>query len=140
MSNFGYTRDHLWRIFGILIAWFVLFVVLTMIGTEWQTSSRKGAHGGAAVAVFMRGQVLAAVQPNMEKEKAGVNGEDEETGKRNHNPTPPNISSGSGDSGHEKSVQDIAKNAANFTWQDVTYTIPYKGGRRTLLHYEDVYS
>ena len=132
-SNFGYTRDHLWRNFGIIIAWFVLFVVITMVGTEIQTSSRKAAHGGAAVTVFMRGQAPSGVKREMEKEKRGLNGEDEETGKRNLNHTPSSLSSESGNSADEKPVEGVGKNAAVFTWQNVNYMIPYKGGQRILL-------
>lgn len=30
-------------------------------------------------------------------------------------------------------VEGIAENTSIFTWQNVTYTIPYKGGQRKLL-------
>jgi ABC-type multidrug transport system ATPase subunit len=33
-----------------------------------------------------------------------------------------------------RKVDDIAKNTSIFTWQNVNYTIPYKGGQRKLLH------
>lgn len=131
LTNFGYTRDHLWRNFAIVIAWFVLFVAISMIGTEFQTSSGRAAHGGAAVTVFMRGQVPSTVKQDMKNEKKGAR-EDEEMGKRQDGYISTN-GPASTSSEDEKEVKGIAKNTAVFTWQDVNYTIPYKGMQRKLL-------
>ncbi|WEW56926.1 ATP-binding cassette transporter snq2 [Emydomyces testavorans] len=125
LSNYGYTRAHLWRNFGIIIAILVFFIALTMFGTELQSSSRSSAHGGAAVTVFMRGQVPASVKHEM---RGFQKGHDEEEGRQNM------ISNGSETDGmDEKEVQGIAKHAAVLTWQNVNYTIPYKGMRKPLL-------
>lgn len=39
----------------------------------------------------------------------------------------------------QEEVQNIAKNTSIFTWQNVNYTIPYKGGQRMLLQNVDGY-
>lgn len=127
LSNYTYTRDHLWRNFGIVIAFFVLFVAVTMAGTEYQTSSHGSTHGGAAVTVFMRGQVPSSVKEDMKGVKNG--GDDMEKGEKQH----PSVAEGSEHNTDERGVEGIERNAAVFTWQDVNYTIPYHGGQRKLL-------
>lgn len=121
-SNYTYTRSHLWRNFGIIIAWFVLYVVLTMVGTELQ----KQSHGGQTVSVFMRGQAPESVAHAM-KGKGGRN--DEESGEEKQTISDETESENS----NEKVVEGIAKNTTIFTWQNVNYKIPYKGGERMLL-------
>ena len=135
LTNFTYTRAHLWRNFGIVIAFFVLFVAITMAGTEYQTSSRGSVHGGAAVTIFMRGQVPSSVKQDMkEVDKGG--GNDVERGEKQQR----GLSGGSESSSTEgEEVEGIEKNAAVFTWQNVDYTIPYHGGQRRLLQGVDGY-
>ncbi|KAI1906012.1 ATP-binding cassette transporter snq2 [Ophidiomyces ophidiicola] len=125
LSNYDYTRDHLWRNFGIVLSLLVLFIVLTMIGTEIQTSARKAAFGGAAVTVFMKGQLPPSVKQEMEN----MNGNrDVEEGK-------PSTASTGWESDHidDKETQGIAKNTSVFTWQNVNYTIRSKGAKKKLL-------
>lgn len=126
LSNYGYTRHHLWRNFGIIIALLIFFIALTMLGTELQASSRSSAHGGAAVTVFMRGQLPPDAKKEMQDGTKG--GHDEEQGKEG------TMSTGSESDPMDKSeVEGIAKNTAIFTWQDVNYTISHKGGKLKLL-------
>ncbi|KAK2736327.1 hypothetical protein FQN55_001713 [Onygenales sp. PD_40] len=124
-SNFTYTRSHLWRNFGIIVAWFVLFVATTMIGTEMQ----KEGYGGRTVTVFLRGQAPASVERDM---KNGSRAHDEEMGEKRSESQAngDDFNSASSSSGE---VQGIAKNAAIFTWRNVNYKIPYKGGEKMLL-------
>ncbi|PGH16499.1 hypothetical protein AJ80_05184 [Polytolypa hystricis UAMH7299] len=122
LSNYTYSRSQLWRNFGIIIAWFVLFVVVTMIGTERQ----KQSHGGRSVSVYMRGQAPKSV----ERDIKGVNtANDEETGEKE---SVFSNSVSSSDSASEK-VEGVAQSAAVFTWRNINYKIPYKGGEKKLL-------
>lgn len=120
-SNYTYTRAHLWRNFGIIIAWFVLYVVLTLIGTELQ----KQTHGGRAVSIFMKGQVPESVEKEM---KADNGYKDEEMGEKD-------AAADESDSRNSdtKEVEGVAQSAAVFTWQHVNYKIPVKGGEKMLL-------
>lgn len=124
-SNYGYTRHHLWRNFGIIISLLVLFIALTMLGTELQASSRSSAHEGAAVTVYMKGQEPPEVKHEMEEKKGG---HDEEGGNQG------TVSTGS-EPGPEnnKEAHGIARNTAIFTWQNVNYYISAKGGKKKLL-------
>ncbi|KAF3025191.1 hypothetical protein E8E15_002689 [Penicillium rubens] len=122
-TGFTYSRAHLWRNFGIIIGWLILFVSLTMLGMELQRPNK----GGSAVTVFKRSEAPKAVQDVI---KGSSPQRDEESAEKdgiasNKNDSDTSVSSGK--------VQDIAKNTAIFTWQDVNYTIPYKGGQRQLL-------
>lgn len=117
-AAFTYSRSHLWRNFGIIIGWLIFFVVLTMLGMELQ----KPNSGGSSVTVFKRGEAPKAVEEALHHdeesgEKGGIvpNGKDDES------------------SGSDKNVPKIAKNTAVFTWQNVNYTIPFKGGQKQLL-------
>ncbi|PYI14241.1 ABC transporter [Aspergillus violaceofuscus CBS 115571] len=116
---FTYSRSHLWRNFGIIIGWFILFVVLTMIGMELQ----KPNKGGSTVTIFKRGEAPKAVEDAVKYKEL-----------------PADIESGSSNSLQEKNsdeskkqVQGIAKSTSIFTWQNVNYTIPYKGDQKKLL-------
>lgn len=55
---------------------------------------------------------------------------DVESGRTEHTEPPKEAS----DSDHaDNKVEGVAKNETIFTWQNVTYTIPYEKGERTLL-------
>ncbi|KAL4955523.1 ABC-2 type transporter-domain-containing protein [Aspergillus filifer] len=121
-SAFTYSRSHLWRNFGIIIAWFILFVACTMLGMELQ----KPNKGGSSVTIFKRGQAPKEVEKVVEEKKKP---EDIETGPNgNENPA-------SSDTADEEGgeVEGIAKSTSIFTFQNVNYTIPVKGGKRQLL-------
>jgi ABC-type multidrug transport system permease subunit len=122
-AAFGYSRSHLWRNFGIIIAMFIFFVCLTAIGME----SQKPNKGGGAVTVFKRGQVPKSVEKDMEtQQKPG----DEESGKTG-------AAAAVDEKGENPDSDDklggVAKNETIFRFQNITYTIPYDKGERTLL-------
>lgn len=119
-SAYTYSRSHLWRNFGIIIGWFILFVALTMLGMEIQ----KPNKGGSSVTVFKRGEAPKAVEEAIEHAGPPSDVESAE-----NNPIPPELKEEEPD----QQVQDIAKNTSIFTWRNVNYTIPYKGGQRGLL-------
>ena len=123
-TAFTYDRAHLWRNFGIITAFWIFFVVLTMMGMELQ----KPNAGGGAVTIFKRGQAPKSVQDALEK---GNVLEDEEragpTGKESA------IGDDSRSSDSDQSAKAVAKNESVFTYTDVNYTIPYEKGERKLL-------
>lgn len=88
---------------------------------------QKPNKGGMSVTVFKRGEAPKAVEDSIEEKKRP---EDVESGERD-TARPDSRDNESGDS--TKKVEGIAKNTSIFTWQNVSYTIPYKGGQRKLL-------
>jgi hypothetical protein len=120
-AAFGYRRSHLWRNFGIITGMFIFFVCLTAIGME----SQKPNKGGGAVTIFKRGQVPKSVEKDMETQKPS----DEESGKTE----PGAVNEKQGNEGSDDKLGGVAKNETIFTFQNITYTIPYEKGERTLL-------
>lgn len=119
-AAFTYSRSHLWRNLGIMIAWLLFFVFLTMLGMEIQ----KPNKGGSSVTVFKRGEAPKAVEEAIEGSRPLADMESAEKDGR---------SSSIQDDEADRKVENIAENTSIFTWQDVNYTIPYKGGQRKLL-------
>jgi len=122
-AAYGYTRSHLWRNFGFICAFFLFFVALTAFGMEIQ----KPNKGGGAVTIYKRGQVPKTIEKEMETKSLP---KDEESG--NKEAVTEKHSSRDNDES-DKTVQGVAKNETIFTFQDITYTIPFEKGERTLL-------
>lgn len=128
---FGYSRSHLWRNFGILWAFFILFVVGTAVGMELQ---KPNADGGA-ITVFKRGQV-----PKKVEESIATGGHekksDEESGSATSQVTPAMVNANENleKKATENAMDKVAKNETVFTFQNINYTIPYEGKERKLLH------
>ncbi|KAF2667759.1 hypothetical protein BT63DRAFT_447490 [Microthyrium microscopicum] len=120
---YGYSRSHLWRNFGIIWAFFALFFAITIIGMELQ----KPNKGGGAVTIYKRGQAPSSVTKAIESSERP---DDLEDGTKEKD------FGTNGDSSQEENedqVKEIAGNEAIFTFHDVNYKIPYKGGQRQLL-------
>ena len=122
-AAYTYSRSHLWRNFGIIIAWLIFFVVLTMIGMELQ----KPNKGGSSVTVFKRGQAPKDVDDALKNKTTPGDEEDANRVRGNVN------TEQESDEG-EKKVEGIAKNTAIFTWQHVNYDITVKAGQKRLLN------
>ena len=124
MTAYSYTRSHLWRNLGIIIGFWLFFVVLTAIGMEFQ----KPNAGGGAVTVFKRGQAPKSVAKAIE---AGHAPHDEEKGDANTTSVP--VEQENGQSSNDETTKGVAANETVFTFQNVNYNIPYEGGERQLL-------
>jgi len=120
-SSYTYTRSHLWRNFGVVIAFTFLYILITFWGTEFFDFSPSG--GGA----------LVYKKTKQAKKVAKVDTVDEETG----------VSSASSDTqvegalnagAEENALEEISGSEAVFTWENVCYTVPYQGGERQLLN------
>ncbi|KAL4735804.1 ABC-2 type transporter-domain-containing protein [Aspergillus similis] len=118
-AAFTYSRSHLWRNFGIIIGFFIFFVVTTMVGMELQ----KPNKGGSSVTIFKRGEAPKEVEKAVEqKEKPN----DIESGSRDN-------ATDTVESDDGQVVEGIARSESVFTFQNVNYTIPVSGGKRQLL-------
>jgi ATP-binding cassette, subfamily G (WHITE), member 2, SNQ2 len=124
---FGYTRSHLWRNFGILIAFWLFFVAITVFGME----SAKPNAGGGAITIFKRGQVPRKVEESIES--GGRTAVDEEKGKNGESHFALTPSTSDDELRREATTSGVAKNETVFTFRDINYVIPYEGNERTLL-------
>ncbi len=119
-AQFDYTRAHLWRNFGVLVAFAVLYLLVTTLATE--VISFGGAGGGALV--FKRSKRAAKLTTTPAPG-------DEEKGNTFVNPSSSGTVSSSGDDG-DKVLKALPGSC--FTWEDVTYTVPTPAGPKRLLN------
>lgn len=132
-TAFTYSRSHLWRNIGFICAFFVFFVCLTALGMEMQ----KPNKGGGAVTIYKRGQVPKTVEKSMELKGAPTADEEAVKSDFSADTAVQGESSASASDNEKGKPEDktagVAKNETIFTWQNLTYTIPYEKGERTLL-------
>lgn len=122
-TNFSYTRGHLWRNFGVILAFTALYIIITMIATEIFDFS--GGSGGALEFKKTKAakKSLKEAMAPADIEKGGVTGEQ----------TPASHSSVDM-AAEEQTLKNISGSESIFTWQDVEYSVPYRGGQRKLLN------
>ncbi|KAI4169784.1 MAG: hypothetical protein LQ343_005433 [Gyalolechia ehrenbergii] len=114
------TRSNLWRNFGVVIAFTVLYILVAIVGTELFQFIR----GGGGVIVFKKGagkKVISGSQ-TADTEKGGDSGDS---------------SASSGQLRTEKESDSVPRSTSNdeiFTWTDVEYSVPYEGSYRKLLN------
>ncbi|KPM39862.1 Protein SNQ2 [Neonectria ditissima] len=121
LSSLSYSHSTLWRNFGILWAWWALFVAITVVKTsQWRSSSENGPsllipRENAHITNSLR-QVDEEGQVS---EKKGVS--DREGGP---------MVEGDSDS---SDVPDLVRNTSVFTWKNLSYVVKTPSGDRTLL-------
>jgi ATP-binding cassette subfamily G (WHITE) protein 2 (SNQ2) len=118
-TSFSYSRSNLWRNFGIVIAFTVLYLIVTVIGTETLSFAKSG--GGALVFKKSKRAKKAVKEDTVDEEKvvAGASSNDStETVSANE----------------EGALESISSSESVFTWKDVEYTVPYQGGERKILN------
>lgn len=114
--QYDYAYSHEWRNLGILIGFFIFFLIVYLIATEVNSTSSSTAE----FLVFRRGHVPAHIQkPESEANNRTIEG-----------PLDEEKTNGAAKASEIKAIppqHDI------FTWQHVCYDIPVKGGQRRLL-------
>ena len=127
-TMYNYSRSHIWRNFGALVALGLLYIILTVVATELFSFASTG--GGALVfKKSKRAQRLVKNPGLLDEEKAGA----------------PEDSSGSSRKGvsaedspdedkESEALENISRSDSIFTWENVEYTVPYLGGERKLLN------
>ncbi|KAI9823558.1 MAG: hypothetical protein M1819_001165 [Sarea resinae] len=120
--EFNYSREHLWRNFGVVIAWTVLYVLVTAITSELFSFAKSG--GGALIFKKSKKAKQVMESPPSDEEKGGdaggSNGSSDDT-----------MTNGQSE---EKALGEITKSESVFTWSNIEYTVPYQGGQRKLLN------
>lgn len=123
--QYNYSRGNLWRNFGVVIAFTVLYILVTALATEIFDFTT----GGGGVLEFKKSKAAK------KKVKAETAPNDEEKGDR---PNPPSGTSSSDTlgekDGEQQALQEISGSQSIFTWENVEYSVPYMGGKRKLLN------
>lgn len=116
-AAYEYYQSHMWRNYGILIAFFVFFFVLCIIANEYITA--KPSKG--EILVFPRGKIPAfAKRSKKDAEEGDV---------REKTPIATETSS--------ETTAALAKQTSVFHWQDVCFDIKIKGETRRILDHVD---
>ncbi|KAF7951033.1 uncharacterized protein EAE97_002585 [Botrytis byssoidea] len=125
-QSFNYSRSHLWRNFGVVIAWTVLYIIVTAVATEIFDFT----SGGGGALEFKRSK---AAKNKVKAENATL---DEENSPASTSPIPTSGASSSNtlEPPQEEALKDITGSESVFTWENVEYTVPYLGGERKLLN------
>jgi ABC-type multidrug transport system ATPase subunit len=128
IASLSYSHTHVWRNFGILWAWWVLYVAITIYAT---TRWRAASEGGPSLLVPReKAKVARALLQDEEaqedeKQKSGSTSGDEtavETADEESSPKK-----------EEEGNEDLVRNTSVLTWKDLTYTVKTPSGDRVLL-------
>ncbi|KAI9742589.1 MAG: hypothetical protein M1818_003730 [Claussenomyces sp. TS43310] len=119
-TSFRYEVSHLWRNYGIIIAFFFFFLALYLIGTEYITAKRSKGE----ILLFKRGHIPTSIKPHNDEEDSAV-------------PAGRNVAADFTTSDDSKEEFQIQKQTAIFHWKDVCYDIKIKGKGRRLLDHVD---
>ncbi|KAK5652623.1 hypothetical protein OQA88_10216 [Cercophora sp. LCS_1] len=120
-AQFDYSRSNLWRNWGVLVAFSVLYLLVTVIATELKSF----AGSGAGALVFKRPsksrkQVKFKGKPD--EEKAGSSGDSSVPSTAHRTRT------------QEHALGQIQRSEKVFTWENLTYTVPTADGPKRLLN------
>ncbi|KAF8153344.1 pleiotropic drug resistance ABC transporter [Crassisporium funariophilum] len=126
--SFSYQHSHLWRNFGILIAFGIFFFFCLVVFTEFNT----GHSGEGSTTMFKRGSQAEVLK----KAEAAV-GDDEEKEQAAAGP-PPTVENeaktADTDEQAKEAMQQQPKMINTFSWQHVNYVVPVSGEQRLLLN------
>ncbi|KAF8126758.1 ABC-2 type transporter-domain-containing protein [Boletus edulis] len=117
--SYGYLYSHLWRNFGIVIAFTIFFVMLLLIFTEFNTS----LAGATSVVLFKRGSNAAIAQRS-----SGSNSDEEKTKVPSTTNSELDAQKGNKEKIHE-ALEEQPRMKNTFTWQHMNYEV---AGRRLL--------
>ncbi|KAF2876506.1 ABC drug exporter AtrF [Massariosphaeria phaeospora] len=119
-TTFDYKRANLWRNWGVVIAFTVLYLIVTVLATEKLSFMSSG--GGALI--FKRSkrakQRVNQSPADVEKVVAGEGPSGSDSSDRSA-------------AGEQEALDQLSSSDSIFTWKGVEYTVPYQGGERKLL-------
>ncbi|KAJ9102841.1 hypothetical protein QFC19_004569 [Naganishia cerealis] len=120
-AQFSYSFGHVWRNFGAVVGFLILFIIVNMIGLE--LALRPGKEG-ASIVEYKR----------TKKTATNTKGDKEDTHEQGHHNGQEGQRHDSGSSeGTMRPEDDIQPHRSIFTFENVNYTVPVKGGTRQLL-------
>lgn len=114
-AQYRYTYAHEWRNLGILIGFWIFFTIVYLVATEINSATSSKAE----FLVFRRGHVPPQMR-NIDKDQGDAPPENTALAEKPSETAQANTSV-------------IPEQHSIFTWRDVCYDIPVKGGQRRLL-------
>ncbi|KAI6784149.1 uncharacterized protein J7T54_004695 [Emericellopsis cladophorae] len=119
-AQYNYSRSNLWRNFGVLIAFSVLYILITVFATE----VINFAQGGGGALLFKK---TGKSTKQTQKAVAPV---DEE----NPNSSASTVVADSASAASEEVLEQLTESKSIFTWRNLELSVPYMGGERKLLN------
>lgn len=129
-TQFTYSRSHLWRNFGVLVCWTILYILVTVVAVEAINFAKSG--GGALVFKKTKKAKTVLQQASAPEDEEKVPPMGNERGGGVLGSDSPAGDAATADK--EEALEQISKSESIFTWQNVEYTVPYQGGQRRLLN------
>jgi len=126
-TTYQYARSHLWRNWAVVIAFTVLYILITAVASE--IFSFVDGGGGALIFKKKAKKEVKSGSKVADLEKAGTSGDSSVSSGQ----LPINLS-------EEVDMQMNTKAESVFTWTDVVYSVPYQGGQRRLLNHVHGYA
>ncbi|PNP74964.1 hypothetical protein FNYG_11688 [Fusarium nygamai] len=124
LASLSYSHTHLWRNFGIIWAWWVLYVAITIYSTsKWHASSEDGPS-----LLIPREHAHVSAVLRQSDEEGQTKGEKKMTGSRDGG-----VVSGDETDSSDSSGGSLVRNTSVFTWKNLTYTVKTSQGDRLLL-------
>ncbi|KAJ5484950.1 ABC multidrug transporter atrF [Penicillium diatomitis] len=122
-TNFQFTRSHLWRNFGVVIAFTVLYILVTI----WAVEYLSFVGGGGGALVFKKSKRSKQVAKQI-----SASNDEEKVADANDSAA---LSRGEANSAsNDETFNRLSSSERCFTWSDVEYTVPYGNGTRKLLN------
>jgi ATP-binding cassette subfamily G (WHITE) protein 2 (SNQ2) len=116
LAALSYGHQYMWRNFGIVWAWWALYVAITIIATcNWKSSGSGSGY-------------LLIPRENAKKTAHVVNDEEAQVSEK-----VPGSSSATTINGGDNIDDQLVRNTSVFTWKNLTYTVPTPSGDRVLL-------
>ncbi|KAJ3494474.1 hypothetical protein NLG97_g4053 [Lecanicillium saksenae] len=123
LASLSYSHSHLWRNFGIIWAWWVLFVAVTV----WATSRWKSpSENGPSLVIPRENSKYVAINPQGDVETQNQTSKEVST-------TQAETPSGTEEEGSDSLQAKLIRNTSIFTWKNLSYTVKTPSGDRLLL-------
>ncbi|KAF2813847.1 ABC transporter [Mytilinidion resinicola] len=122
LASLSYSPSHIWRNVGILFAWWVLFVGLTIFFTQrWDDTA--GSSGALLIPRENRKKVALPTIPTDEETQV-----QEKAPRRNATDSTDDATASQDQLG-----TNLMRNTSVFTWRNLSYVVNTPTGHRTLL-------
>ena len=120
-TTYSYSRDNLWRNFGILIVLTLGYILITVLGTELFSFVEN--TGGALVFKKSKKAKKQAAVARADEEKGGQPDDKaimDDRLKRTRT--------------QDEALAELTRSESIFTWSNLNYSVPYQGDQKQLLH------
>lgn len=119
LASLSYDHSNLWRNFGIIWAWWALFVAITVFSTtRWKPSSESGPS------LLIPREKVHRVNANRQADEEGLGTKEVTDDSRQQSPEATD---------NESSQGKLIRNTSVFTWKNLSYTVKTPSGDRVLL-------